>query len=106
MRRVFETSRYLYLVMDLVKGGDLTQRIMKKKQIKECECRELMRNLFDALSYLHKHGIVHRDIKPENVLIMDPIEKESCSNILLTDFGLRRFAKPAEQMEVPCGTFS
>ena len=58
-----------YLVMDLLKGGELLQRIRKKKHFTENEASEIMRKLVSAVHYMHQRGVVHRDLKPEVGLI-------------------------------------
>lgn len=57
--------------MELVKGGDLFDRIIDKGRYSEPEAREVMRMLLEAVKYLHSKGIVHRDLKPENILLVD-----------------------------------
>jgi serine/threonine protein kinase len=57
--------------MELVKGGDLFDRIIDKGKYSESEAREVMRMLLAAVKYLHSKGIVHRDLKPENILLVD-----------------------------------
>jgi len=59
-----------------------------------------MRQVFDAIKYIHSKGIVHRDLKPENLLL----ESESDdTSIRLTDFGLSRIYS-TEMMNTACGT--
>ncbi len=63
---------------------------MKKHNIiSETDVMKIMRDLFEAIDYLHSNKIVHRDIKPANVLFGD----NSISNLKLIDFGLSRVLK-------------
>jgi hypothetical protein len=55
----------MYIVMELVTGGELFDRIVSKKTFKENEARAVMKSVLEALVYLHNHGVVHRDLKPE-----------------------------------------
>ena len=53
--------------IELMEGGELFERIVKKTFYNEMDARGLVRILLDALAYLHHRGIVHRDLKPENL---------------------------------------
>lgn len=98
---MFETRTQLFIVMRLVKGGDLFERIKTRKFFPENVAREVMWSLFSAIRYLHARGIVHRDLKPENILCLD--EKDD-SLVMISDFGLSKFASSVELMKIACGT--
>jgi len=83
---IFETEKELFLVMELVTGGQLFDRIAEREQYSECNAKEVMRQLCVAIEYFHSKGIVHRDLKPENLLL----ENRSDTNIKVTDFGFSR----------------
>lgn len=51
--------------MELLRGGELLDRIRKKKMFAEWEASQLMKSLVSAVSYMHEAGVVHRDLKPE-----------------------------------------
>lgn len=85
--------------MEYVTGGDLFDRICSLHHYNEIEARQLMRNLIEALRYLHEKGIVHRDIKPENVLL---VHKDDNTQIKITDFGLAKHV--ADGLHTVCGT--
>ncbi|CAL4126621.1 unnamed protein product, partial [Meganyctiphanes norvegica] len=67
----FNTTQHLYLVMELVKGGDLFDAIASATRYTERDASSMIRDLAAALQYLHLRGIVHRDIKPENLLALN-----------------------------------
>ena len=66
---VFEDERHWCLVMELMKGGELFDKILECEQFSELEARESIKALIDAIHYCHNKGIIHRDIKPENLLL-------------------------------------
>lgn len=56
---------HTYLIFELLHGGELLQRIRKKKNFDEKEASRLMRQLISAVKFMHERRIVHRDLKPE-----------------------------------------
>ncbi|RXN08484.1 serine threonine- kinase DCLK2 isoform X1 [Labeo rohita] len=78
-----DTPTELYLVMELVKGGDLFDAITSSTKYTERDASAMLFNLTGALRYLHRMNIVHRDIKPENLLYPD-----GTKSLKLGDFGL------------------
>ena len=69
----FDEKRYYYMAIELMEGGELFERIVKKTFYNEMDARGLVRILLDALAYLHHRGIVHRDLKPENILLTSKV---------------------------------
>ena len=66
---VFDTPKDLYLVMELVTGGELFDHLVSKGPYSEKEAAGHMRAVAQAVQYLHSKNIVHRDLKPENLLL-------------------------------------
>jgi len=97
---LFDTPEKLYLVMELVTGGELFDRIVEREQYSESDAKEVMRQLLNAIEYIHSKDIVHRDLKPENLLLEDESQD---TNIKLTDFGLSKIFD-TEYMKTACGT--
>lgn len=96
----YDTDHELYLVMELIKGGDLFDTISRHVKFSEDDSKFTTQSLASALAYLHDNYIVHRDIKPENLLV----EMNGCHVKVLKvgDFGLaQRVLKP---MFTVCGT--
>ncbi|KAG5260648.1 hypothetical protein AALO_G00294900 [Alosa alosa] len=95
-----DTASHLYLVMELVKGGDLFDAITSSTKYSECEASAMLFNLSAALKYLHQLSIVHRDIKPENLLVCE--YPDGTKSLKLGDFGLATVVdKP---LYTVCGT--
>ena len=66
---VYENEDKIYILLELMKGGELFDYITKKLIISESETSLSIYQLLVTLFYLHQCGIVHRDLKPENILI-------------------------------------
>ncbi|KAG5345702.1 DCLK kinase, partial [Acromyrmex heyeri] len=95
-----DTADQLFLVMELVKGGDLFDAIAVATKFSEAEASVMISHLTSALAYLHSHHIVHRDIKPENLLVEMDGSHVRC--LKLGDFGLAQVVR--EPLYTVCGT--
>jgi tetratricopeptide (TPR) repeat protein len=73
----------LFYVMPFVEGESLRDRLAREKQLPLNDALRIAREVADALSYAHAHGLVHRDIKPENVLL-------ESGHAVVADFGIAR----------------
>ncbi|XP_078530295.1 calcium/calmodulin-dependent protein kinase type 1D [Lissotriton helveticus] len=98
---IYESPNHLYLVMQLVSGGELFDRIVEKGFYTEKDASTLIRQVLDAVFYLHRMGIVHRDLKPENLLYYSQDEE---SKIMISDFGLSKMEGKGDVMSTACGT--
>ncbi|XP_061533034.1 calcium/calmodulin-dependent protein kinase 1Db isoform X4 [Phycodurus eques] len=98
---IYESSNHLYLIMQLVSGGELFDRIVEKGFYTEMDASRLIRQVLDAVNYLHSMGIVHRDLKPENLLYFSPHDE---SKIMISDFGLSKMEGTGDVMATACGT--
>eukprot|EP00828_Plagiopyla_frontata_P040678 TRINITY_DN557_c0_g2_i3.p1 TRINITY_DN557_c0_g2~~TRINITY_DN557_c0_g2_i3.p1 ORF type:complete len:458 (+),score=63.96 TRINITY_DN557_c0_g2_i3:74-1447(+) len=99
LNEVYEGENHIYLVMDLLTGGELFDRIVKKGNYTEKEACIIITKILNALSYLHSIGIMHRDLKPENLILRD----ENCFEIVIADFGLASY-KTKNLLFKRCGT--
>mmetsp|Transcript_2202 Transcript_2202/g.5806 ORF Transcript_2202/g.5806 Transcript_2202/m.5806 type:complete len:353 (+) Transcript_2202:334-1392(+) len=82
---VFDAKSKLYIVMELVTGGELLDRLAEKDHYSEMEAANVFHQMTLAVEYLHSIGIVHRDLKPLNILYAHPGPD---SPIKVADFGL------------------
>ena len=80
----FQDFYNLYLVMDLLTGGDLRYHIAHKKVFSENQTKFFIANMLLALDYIHSQNIIHRDIKPENLVL------EKNGYLRITDFGVAK----------------
>ena len=101
MVEVFDEPKKMNIIMDLVTGGELFDRIVEKGSYTEKEAATVMGTLCNALNYLHDKQIVHRDLKPENILLAT---KEEDAPIKIADFGLARMISNKDMMKTACGT--
>jgi serine/threonine protein kinase len=62
LKNVFEQRHHIYIIMGLVKGGDLFDRLAQKKRFDEYTARSITEKLLKTIQYLHDYGIVHRDL--------------------------------------------
>lgn len=102
----FETNHVIYIVMELVRGGDLFDSIVVRGRYTEAQARSSMKQIFSAVQYLHSNDIIHRDLKPENILLMEPDSNagiEENSQVRITDFGLAK-KTTQEGLKTFCGT--
>ena len=101
LKDIFETDTMLYIVTEVVTGGELFDRIVDKGSYCERDTAVLIRKLVSALEYLHSKNIVHRDLKPENLLLKS---LEEDTEIKLADFGLSKVLGQEVMMQTACGT--
>ncbi|MCP5100839.1 MAG: protein kinase [Chloroflexi bacterium] len=79
-----ETDGYTFMAMRFIRGGTLSEWMLKNQPLSMPQIRRIISQIGDALDYAHSQGVIHRDIKPGNVLI------DERGNCLLTDFGLAK----------------
>ncbi|KRW98381.1 Protein kinase-like domain [Pseudocohnilembus persalinus] len=84
----FQDRENLYLIMDLMPGGDLRYHIGRQRRFNEEQTRFFVACIFMGLEYLHNNNIIHRDIKPENLVL------DSDGYVRTTDLGIARIWKP------------
>ena len=86
--QLFETEDRLYIVSELLSGGELFDHIAANSEgFTEQTASWLMKGLLQAIAYLHSMQVVHRDVKPENLLF---VSTDKDSELRLVDFGIAR----------------
>ena len=80
----FQDHDYLYLVMDLLPGGNLRYHLCVKRRFNEKQNKFLIGCILVGLEYIHGEKILHRDIKPENLVF------DSNGYLRITDFGIAK----------------
>jgi serine/threonine protein kinase len=97
---VYEDEEHFFLVLELVEGSELFDKIVDLGNYSEKDAANIVRQIVSAVEYLHQNGIVHRDLKPENLLSSGEGEKEV---VKVADFG---FAKNfgEEKLMTSCGS--
>ncbi|KAM6381820.1 ribosomal protein S6 kinase alpha-6 isoform 1-T1 [Pluvialis apricaria] len=88
LKDVYDDGRFIYLVTELMKGGELLDRILRQKFFSEREASAVLYTIAKTVDYLHCQGVVHRDLKPSNILYTD--DSNNADSIRICDFG---FAK-------------
>ena len=98
---VYESPQHIYLVLELLKGGELFNKITKKSQYSEKSACALIKKLLSALNYLHSKGIMHRDLKLENLILK---QEDNDIDVKIVDFGLAAIINTTDWLFKRCGT--
>ncbi|XP_005107008.1 calcium/calmodulin-dependent protein kinase type IV [Aplysia californica] len=101
LKEIFESKSRIFLVQELVTGGELFDRIVNVGTYSEAEASKAVQDIISGLMYLHSWGIVHRDLKPENLLYENLAED---SKLKISDFGLSSILSPEVDMTSVCGS--
>jgi len=100
LKEVVTTPSDTYIVMELLSGGELFNRIVDKGSFPEKEAAQLFAQILLSMEYLHSLHIVHRDVKPENILYVESDKDD----IKLIDFGYAGLWTPERPLTGLCGT--
>ena len=93
MHYAFQDKDNLYLVMDILSGGDLRYHVSRYRKFSEEQTRFFISNIIYALEYIHDNNVIHRDIKPENLVLDDK------GYVRITDFGIAKENLPDNSSE-------
>ncbi|OIW02279.1 hypothetical protein TanjilG_11173 [Lupinus angustifolius] len=96
---VMASKTKIYIVLELVRGGELFDKIASSGKLKEDEARSYFQQLINAVDYCHSRGVYHRDLKPENLLL------DTNGVLKVSDFGLSTYAQQEDELlRTACGT--
>ena len=99
---VWETSGYLYLVLEYIQGGELFEHLCKHGPLSITETLKYFHQMIGAVDYFHRFNVAHRDLKPENILL------DHNFNVKIADFGMAAWQINAsgttDLMKTSCGS--
>lgn len=103
LKEVMQTANHIYLVLELVTGGELFDKIVAAKKFDETTARKYFHQLILGIYYCHQQGIAHRDLKPENLLL------DGADMLKISDFGLSNLQRGGATgqgtlLQTVCGT--
>ncbi|MBN3302969.1 KCC4 kinase, partial [Amia calva] len=101
LKDIFETEVEIALILELVTGGELFDRIVERGYYSERDAAHVIKQILEAVAYLHENGVVHRDLKPENLLYAD---LSLDAPLKIADFGLSKIVDEQVTMKTVCGT--
>ncbi|CAD5217525.1 unnamed protein product [Bursaphelenchus okinawaensis] len=94
----FSTPTFLFAIFEVAPGGELFHLLNKMVTFSEKKTRQVMKQLFDGVSFMHSKSIVHRDLKLENILCIDD------HRVCISDFGFAKHLMPGERLKDLFGT--
>lgn len=97
----FEEDRCHFVVMELERGGDLCERLNDKGTYSEDDARKVVRNICEAMDFVHTRGFAHCNIKPQNYLLRS---KNDDVDVRLADFGFAQHVHAPNSLTSQCGT--
>ncbi|KAK7401094.1 hypothetical protein VNO78_12408 [Psophocarpus tetragonolobus] len=98
---VMGSKTKIYIILELVTGGELFEKIVNNGRMSEKEARRYFQQLIDAVDYCHSRGVYHRDLKLENLLL------DASGNLKISDFGLSALSQEVRDdglLHTTCGT--
>lgn len=95
---LLKDESFYYIIMEFCPNGELFQYIVSRNHLEEVEAQLFIRQILEALKYVHAMGVCHRDLKPENILL------DQYGRVKISDFGLSRFVGANGLVDTPCGS--
>ena len=98
VQEIVYSNDFIFIIMDYYKRGELFSYILNSGYLSEMDIKKILKQLLEAVSYIHSKDISHRDIKPENILL------DSDLVVKLADFGLCHETHCNLLLNTPCGS--
>mmetsp|Transcript_3186 Transcript_3186/g.6021 ORF Transcript_3186/g.6021 Transcript_3186/m.6021 type:complete len:533 (-) Transcript_3186:449-2047(-) len=98
LKEVLSSTQKLYIVMELVSGGELGSQVERQGRFPEAIARRYFQQLVDGIAYCHGRGVCHRDLKPENILV------DEYGVLKISDFGVSCMMSAETLLYTSCGT--
>ena len=86
----FHSAGQAYLVMELLEGESLAQRIAKRGKLSVAEVTDIAGQIAGVLAATHAAGVVHRDLKPDNIYLVADAEMGTRERVKVLDFGIAK----------------
>jgi len=99
---VYETPDRIYMVMEIMQGGEIFDYVVDKGTLSEEEASVLVRKLTSAVAHMHNMNVIHRDLKPENLLLT--ARQGPDSEVKIIDFGLAKIVSDSAPASSFLGT--
>ena len=100
LEQFYDETPSCFIVMELLRGGELFQKLVKMKIFTEDEAMLSCICVLEALDYMHTRRIVHRDLKPENLMLAN----DDLRSVKVCDFGFSKIVKKKNALQTRCGT--
>ena len=98
----YENEKTIFIVMDLLEGGDLMTYLTEKKgKLSERLAAKIIKLIAEGIQYMNCYGLIHRDLKPENIAFK---KKDDINSLKIIDFGLTRTLAYGENASEAIGT--
>lgn len=101
MHEILDSKNNIYIVLELMRGGDLLTRIQRQTHLPEENSKMFFYQMCHAIKYLHDQKITHRDLKPDNILLAT---NEQNTLLKISDFGLSKITQNNSKLRTLCGT--
>ena len=98
LKKIIETEKELFMIMEHANGGELFDFIVRNTRLNEQQAAKFYWELISGIEYLHKSGVCHRDLKPENLLL------DYDNTLKIVDFGLSNMYEKNETLKTACGS--